>query len=55
MKSRQEKASFLKKRSKKLLLIWIALVKPPRAQLSKVFLLLFFQKKQFLLTETAFA
>jgi hypothetical protein len=55
MKSRQARGSFLKKRTKKLLLIWTALEKPPRAQLAKVFLLLFFQKKQSLLTETAFA
>jgi hypothetical protein len=36
--------SFLKKRTKKLLLTWTLLVSPPGAQFAKVFWLLFFKK-----------
>jgi hypothetical protein len=44
MKKIQESGSFLKKRTKKLLLIWTVLVSPPGGQFSKSFLVTFFQK-----------
>jgi hypothetical protein len=43
--SKKERTSFLKKRSKKLVLICTTLVKRPLAQISKSFLLLFFKKE----------
>jgi hypothetical protein len=44
IKEGKESASFLKKRSKKLLLIWTVLVSWPGAQFAKVFCALFFKK-----------
>jgi hypothetical protein len=43
---KEESASFLKKRSKKLLQIETLGVKPARFSLAEVFLLLFFSKKE---------
>jgi hypothetical protein len=42
---KKARTSFLKKRSKKLLLTWTVLVATPVAQINKSFLLLFFKKE----------
>jgi hypothetical protein len=45
VKDKEESSSFLKKRTKKLLLVWSVLVAPVQAKMTKVFLVLFLQKK----------
>jgi len=42
----QERSSFLKKRTKKLLVLYTVLVKPPVAQINKSFFGSFFAKKE---------
>jgi hypothetical protein len=43
LRSGKKKASFLKKRSKKLFLNWAVLVSPPQAQIGKSFCTAFFK------------
>jgi hypothetical protein len=45
MRKKKARTSFLKKRSKKLLLVWAEPIRAGRSQMFKSFLLLFFKKE----------